>query len=143
MKNYQENNNMFIIELTSGKNVKVSSKWVYMTADKLNISIPETLELYLTDHDLLKNEEQEKLDKEAKGKVKLVVSTDKPKAKTQKERTSKENPNKEYIINNLAAYLQELKATNIIIEKKAKLITFTYNDKEFKLDLTEKRQAKA
>lgn len=80
-----------------------------------------------------------------KGKiVKVGAKTEKPKAKTQKERVVESNPDKEYIVGVVAEFLEEIVGKdNINIENKAKLITFTYKGSEYKLDLIQKRPPKA
>lgn len=142
MKDYKIDGSIIRVELDNGKKYNISKKWVENTMSNLDIDIEETILMWLTDNDKLIDEEQEELDKKAKGKVKLVASEEKTKKKTQKERVQKENPEKEYIIGCLAEYLEEINATNIVIENKLKLITFTYNNKEFKIDLIQKRQKK-
>ena len=142
MKEYKINGKVIEITLDNDKIVKCSTEWVEKSMKALNTDIEDVLLMFLEDNDYIVNEEQEELDKQAKGKVKLVANSEKPK-KTPKERVQKDNPDKEYIVGCIAEYLEELNATNIIIENKAKLITFVYNGKEFKLDLVEKRKPKA
>lgn len=142
MKEYKVNGKVIEITLDNDKIVKCSTEWVEKSMKALNTDIEDVLLMFLEDNDYIVNEEQEELDKQAKGKVKLVANSEKPK-KTPKERVQKDNPDKEYIVGCIAEYLEELNATNIIIENKAKLITFVYNGKEFKLDLVEKRKPKA
>lgn len=142
MKEYKINGKVIEITLDNDKVVKCSTEWANKSMKALNTDIEDVLLMFLEDNDYIVNEEQEELDKQAKGKVKLVANSEKPK-KTPKERVQKDNPDKEYIVGCVAEYLEELNATNIIIENKAKLITFVYNNKEFKLDLVEKRKPKA
>ena len=143
MKDYKINGKVIDITLDNGKVVKCSTEWVEKSMKALDTDMEDVLLMFLEDNDYIVNEEQEELDKQAKGKVKLVATKETPKKKTPKERVQKDNPDKEYIVGCVAEYLEELNATNIIIENKAKLITFVYNGKEFKLDLVEKRKPKA
>ena len=142
MKDYKVNGKVVEMTLENGKVVKCATEWVEKSMKALGTDMEDVLLMWLEDNDYIVNEEQEELDKQAKGKVKLVANSEKPK-KTPKERVQKDNPDKEYIVGCVAEYLEELNATNIIIENKAKLITFVYNGKEFKLDLVEKRKPKA
>lgn len=142
MKNYKINGKIIEITLDNGKVVKCGTEWANKSIKLLNTDLEDILLMWLEDNGYLENEEQEELDKNAKGKVKLVASADKPKKKTPKERVQKDNPDKEMIISHVARYLEKLNASNITIENKAKLITFTLNNKEFKLDLVEKRKPK-
>lgn len=143
MKDYKINGKVIEIILDNDKVVKCSTEWVEKSMKALDTDMEDVLLMFLEDNDYIVNEEQEELNKQAKGKVKLVANSEKPVKKTPKERIQKDNPDKEYIVGCIAEYLEELNATNIIIENKAKLITFVYNDKEFKLDLVEKRKPKA
>jgi len=142
MKDYKELGNIIEITLDNDKKVKVSAKWAHDTCARLDTDMEDVLLMYLEDKGYLKNEEQEELDNSAKGQVK--VDTDKPKKKTQKERVIKENPTKELIINTIATALGTIEnATDIIVENKAKLITFALNGEQFKVDLVQKRKEKA
>lgn len=107
----------------------------------LDTDLEDVLLMWLEDEGYIINEEQEKLDKKAKGVVK-------PKAgdKTQRkprEKIQKENPTKELIIAEIAKTLQALGVDNLKIENKAKIITFDYVNESFKVDLIQKRKPKA
>lgn len=145
MKDYKVNGKVIEMVLDNGKVVKCATEWVEKTMATLDTDMEDVLLMWLEDNDYLVNEEQDALDMKAKdNKVKLVASAEKPKAKTQKERVVKSNPDKEYIVGVVAEFLEEIVGKdNINIENKAKLITFTYNGNEYKLDLVQKRPPKA
>ncbi len=145
MKEYRVNGKVVEMVLDSGKVVKCATEWVEKTMTTLDTDMEDVLLMWLEDNDYLVNEEQDALDMKAKdNKVKLVASAEKPKAKTQKERVAKSNPDKEYIVGVVAEFLEDIVGKdNINIENKAKLITFTYNGNEYKLDLVQKRPPKA
>lgn len=145
MKDYKELGNITEIILDNDKVVKVSTKWVHDTCARLETDIEDVLLMYLEDNGYLENDAQNDLDKSAKENgVKLVAKTEKPKKKTQRERVAKENPTKELIISKLVSALQEIdNISNVNVENKAKLITFTLNNEDFKLDLVQKRKEKA
>ena len=142
MKDYKINGKVIDITLDNDKIVKCSTEWVEKTMKTLDTDMEDVLLMFLEDNDYIINEEQDELDKQAKGKVKLVANADKPKKKTPKERVQKENPTKELIIQTIANALQTLDITNLNIENKAKLITFNYNNESFKVDLVQKRKEK-
>lgn len=142
MLDYKENGKVIEITLETGKKVLCMTEWAYKTMEALETDLEDVLLMFLEDNDYLVNEEQEELDKEAKGKVKVKTET-KPKAKTQRERVVKENPTKELIITTIAKALENLDISNLNIENKAKLITFSMNNEEFKIDLVQKRKPKA
>ena len=140
MKNYTENANYFTIELENGKNVKVAKKWVDTACQKLDIDVDSALEMWLEDNDYLENEEQNELDKKAKeNKIKLGATEKTERKKVIRER--KPNIVKENIIKNLESCVKSF-ATDVKVENVGKIITFSYENKQFKLDLTEKRVLK-
>lgn len=142
MKDYKVNGKVIEITLDNGKTVKCATEWAEKSMKILDTDMEDVLLMWLEDNEYLINDEQEELDKQAKGKVKIVASADKPKKKTPKERVQKENPTKELIIQTIAKALETLETSNIIIENKAKLITFEMNGENFKVDLVQKRKTK-
>jgi len=143
MKDYIVKEKWVEITLENGKQYKVDRKWVDKSMKNLDTDIEDVLLMWLEDNEYLVNEEQEELDKEAKGKVKLVATNEeKAKKKTPKERVQKENPTKELIIQTLAKALETLDTQNITIENKTKIITFTMNNESFKVDLVQRRKNK-
>lgn len=143
MKDYIVKEKWVEITMENGKQYKVDRKWVDKSMKNLDTDIEDVLLMWLEDNEYLVNEEQEELDKEAKGKVKLVATNEeKAKKKTPKERVQKENPTKELIIQTIAKALETLDTTDIIIENKTKIITFTMNNEQFKVDLVQKRKNK-
>ena len=142
MKDFKINGSVIEITLENGKIVKVATAWAEKTMKALDTDMEDVLLMWLEDEGYITNEEQDELDKKAKGVVKIVNRADKPKAKTQKERVQKENPTKELIIKTLAETLETLGVGELNIENKAKLITFSLNGEQFKLDLVQKRKPK-
>ena len=141
MENYVINGNVIEVTLKSGKVIRVDKNWADQTMKALDLDLDETLQMFLEDNDYLLNEEQEALDKKAKGVVKPQAG-DKTKRKP-REKVQKENPTKELIIAEIAKSLQALGVENLKIENKAKLITFNYANESFKVDLVQKRKPKA
>ena len=141
MENYKVNGKYYEITLTNGKIVRCEKEWAEKSMKALDTDLEDVLLMWLEDEGYIINEEQEELDKKAKGVVK-------PKAgdKTQRkprEKVQKENPTKELIIAEIAKTLQALGVDNLKIENKAKLITFDYVNESFKVDLIQKRKPKA
>ena len=141
---YELKNGRYLISMENGKKYFMEVAKVDSLQKQLKISEFEAIEMWLEDNGYLVNEEQNALDMKAKGnKVKLATSTEKPKAKTQKERVVKSNPDKEYIVGVIAEFLEEIVGKdNVNIENKAKLITFDYKGASYKLDLVQKRKSK-
>ena len=142
MKDYRIEGKVIRIEMENGKKYMVATDWVNNTMKNLDTDMEDVLLMWLEDNEYLVNEEQEELNKQAKGVVK-VNATDKAKKKTPKERVQKENPTKEKIIQNIAETLKNLGVSNLNIENKAKLITFSLDNEDFKVDLIQKRKPKS
>ena len=141
MENYKLNGKYYEITLANGKVVKCEKDWAEKSMKVLDTDLEDVLLMYLEDNDYIINQEQDELDKKAKGVVK-PDATDKTKRK-KVERTAKENPTKELIIAEIAKTLQTLGVTALKVENKAKLITFDYANESFKVDLVQKRKPKA
>jgi hypothetical protein len=140
MKNYSLNGNVYVITLDNGKVVKIAKDWVDKTITVLNTDLEDVILMWLEDNDYLVNEEQEELDtiaKENKPKINAKAKTERKKVV----RERKPNPTKEMIISEVAKMLNNF-ATDIQIENVGKIITFKVDNKDFKLDLTEKRVKK-
>ena len=142
MKEYKVNGSVIEMVLESGKVVKCSTEWANRAMKSLETDMEDVLLMWLEDNDYLVNEEQEELDKQAKGQVKILNKSEKPKAKTPRERTQKAQPEKEFLITLLAKALEIEDISNLNVENKAKLITFSLNNEDFKVDLVQKRKKK-
>ena len=147
MKNYEIKGNVIEITLDNDKVVKVGKVYIERCIEKLNINMEDALLTWLEDEGYIENPDQEELcDLAKENKSHKVVNAKvekEPTKKTQKERVAKSNPDKEYIVGVVAEFLEDIVGkNNINIENKAKLIVFTYNGNEYKLDLVQKRPPK-
>lgn len=147
MNNYVVNGKVVDITLENGKVVKASTKYLENMVKNLEIDMDEAVLTWLEDEGYLENEEQEELCAAAKENKTLAAmrkgERDAAKEKKKKVKTVKENPVKEEIILNLVEKLNSIeKISEIIIENKSKIITFKVEDREFKLDLIERRKPK-
>ena len=127
------------------KEVKVPEEEIKKNMKILDITEEEAIQMYLEDEGYEVNEEVEKLTKKAKeNNIKIRGDSDKPRAKRNVER--KANPVKEEVIQILAQTLANygnLNIYNVKVENVGKLITFNVGERQFKLDLVEKRPPKA
>ena len=128
------------------KEVKVPDEEIKNLMDKLELTEQEAIQTWLEDEGYEVNEEVERLTAKAKanGTTKINARANVENKKTTRER--KANPVKEEIIQILANALknsQNLPINAIKIENIGKIITFKVENREFKLDLIEKRQKKA
>lgn len=101
----------------------------------------EAIKIWLEDEGYLHNEEQEELCRKAKAN-RITATIHKAREKAPSKRTTAQNPTKEKIIKAAAIMLEQLGAVNINIENVSKLITFTIDNNNFKLDLIQKREKK-
>ena len=140
MNNFKINGKVVEIELDDGRVVKAMTSYLENMTKTLDIDMDEAVLTWLEDEGYLINDEQEELCAAAKeNKVLIGARSEKEKKKTV--RTVKENPTKEAIINALADAVKNIEgADNIIIENKGKIITFTMNGENFKIDLVQKRK---
>lgn len=148
MKNYIINGKAIEITLDNDKIVKVAKAYIDKCVDKLGIDEEDAILTWLEDEGHLENLDQMELCDQAKeNKSNKVINAKVEKAptkKTQRERTQKAQPEKEYIIGIIAEMLEDTpNLTNLVIENKTKVITFTYKDNDYKIDLTQKRKPKA
>lgn len=131
-------------KLANNKVVNVPNAEVAKLQAQLKLSRAEAVELWLFDHDYIENAEEQELTAKAKeNKVQHKAKSTEPKQKTQRERVVKEDKVKEAIIQAVADMLPTLNATNVVIEKKGKLITFEVGEDKFKFDLIRQRPPKA
>lgn len=131
-----------VVEI-KGKKVNIKEEEINKLMETLEITEEEAIDTWLFDHDYVDNEQAQILiDKAKMNKTDKLYVNDKTKRKPV-ERVAKTNPTKEKIIDIVASALRnELTPELIQITNKSKLIEFTYNDKQYKLDLIEKRVKK-
>ena len=131
-----------VVEI-KGKKVNIKEEEITKLMKTLEITEEEAIDTWLFDHDYVDNEQAQILiDKAKVNKTDKLYVNDKTKRKLV-ERVAKTNPTKEKIIDIMASALRnELTPELIQITNKSKLIEFTYNGKQYKLDLIEKRVKK-
>ena len=135
-----------MIVKVKNKEVKVPDEEIKNLMDKLVLTEQEAIQTWLEDEGYEVNEEVERLTAKAKANrtARINARANVENKKTTRER--KANPVKEEIIQILANALknsQNLPINAIKIENIGKIITFKVENREFKLDLIEKRQKKA
>lgn len=124
------------------KVIKIPDEIIDNYVDKLELTIDEAIKVYLEEEGHEINEEVEELTKKAKDNkaVKHEAKSDRERKKVKKEVV---NPDKSDIILLLFNFLsQNSNFEGIKISNPCKLIEFTYKNKDFKIDLIEKRVKK-
>ena len=141
MKDYEIKTDIVEITLESGKKVKVAKKWVDTAMKNLDTDIEDVLLMWLEDNDYLVNEEQEELDTKAKtNQPKRVEKSTTERKKVVREK--KVNSTKAMVIEKVAEMLNSI-ADNVVVENVDKIITFSIDNQDFKIDLTQKRVKKS
>ena len=129
----------------NGKNIRIPDEDIERIVKGLKVSKEDAIQIWLEDEEYLDNEIQNQLCETAKeNRITATIhqaKANKPKTKTQRERTVKPNPTKEMIIEKIAELLPNF-AENIVIVNKGKLITFTIGENNFKIDLIQQRKPK-
>ena len=130
----------------NGKKIRIPDGDILRLKSTMKISAEEAVKIWLEDEGILHNEEQENLCKKAKdsGIMRTIHGASAKTAETtptQRERVKKENPTKGKIIAEIAKLLIEF-AENVNVANPEKLIEFTMNGNDYKLDLTQKRKKK-
>jgi hypothetical protein len=132
-----------VVEIKN-KKVNIPDEEIKRNMKILEITEQEAIQMYLEDEGYEVNEQVEALTKKAKDsgimhtihEAKAENTDKKPRAKV-----VKEYPDKEFLVNIIAGALGG-SVQNLQITNKAKLIEFTYNGNQFKLDLIQKRPPK-
>lgn len=122
-----------------GRNVTIPDSEIEIAIKNLDISKNEAIQMFLEDNGYLENEEVEQLTKKAKeNKVQHKAKAEKGEKKEVK-RERKPDEEKEMLIQFL---FEALKKYNPTITNKTKIIEFSVNGNEYKLDLIKKRKEK-
>ena len=127
----------------NNKVVKIPQEEIDNLMKTLELTEQEAIETWLDDNDYTTNEQVEELTKKAKanGTTKIGARVNVENKKVEKER--KENPTKALIIDQLWQKLAEIEhISNLKVENKEKLITFSLNGNDYKIDLIQKRKSK-
>lgn len=125
----------------NGKDINVNEKEVNKLVEVLGINEEEAIQTWLEDNDYEVNEEVAELTKKAKeNKITATIHGAK-KVRAKREVTRKEDPDKEWLITELADALGKL-GISYNVANAGKIIEFEYNSNSYKLDLVKRRPAK-
>ena len=128
----------------NNKVVKIPQKEIDNLMKTLELTEQEAIETWLDDNDYTTNKQVEELTKKAKanGTTKISARVNVENKKVERER--KANPTKALIIEELTEKLKQIDGiSQLKVENKEKLITFSLNGNDYKLDLVQKRAKKA
>ena len=150
LKDFIRDGKVINITLEDGREAKVSAKFIDTMMENLDIDEEDAILTWLEDEEYIINEDQQELNDKAKDN-KVLASLHRVKGDIKKKnetatpkRTVKENPTKEMIIAEMAKAVAALDGvSDLVIENKGKIITFSLNGENYKIDLVQKRKAKA
>ena len=128
----------------NNKVVKIPQKEIDNLMKTLELTEQEAIKTWLDDNDYTTNKQVEELTKKAKanGTTKIGARVNVENKKVERER--KANPTKALIIEELTKKLKQIDGiSQLKVENKEKLITFSLNGNDYKLDLVQKRAKKA
>ena len=128
--------------LLNGRVIEIPNNAIRNLMNACGCSIEDAVNIWLTDHDFIVNEEQENLDKIAK---KVHISRDIDVKKTKKERKKPEkkvSDEKKALFNEISGFLKRVYGINTKIVTENKLITVKIGEKTFKIDIIEQRPSK-
>ena len=127
----------------NNKVVKIPQKEIDNLMKTLELTEQEAIQTWLDDNDYTTNEVVEELTKKAKDNKTTLI---KARANVENKKTireRKENPTKALIIAEIFNKLAEIEGiSQLKVENKEKLVTFSLNGNEYKIDLIQKRKSK-
>lgn len=127
----------------NNKVVKIPQKEIDNLMKTLELTEQEAIQTWLDDNDYTTNEIVEELTKKAKDNKTTLIN--KARANVENKKTTrehKENPTKALIIAEIFNKLAEIEGiSQLKVENKEKLITFSLNGNEYKIDLIQKRKS--
>ena len=127
--------------LLNGRVIEISDSALRNLMDACGCTITDAVDIWLTDHDFIVNEEQENLDKTAK---KVHISRDIDVKKTKKERKKPEkkiSDEKKELFSEILSDLEDVYRNNVKVLNENKLIEVKIGKKTFKINITENRKA--
>jgi len=128
----------------NNKVVRIPQKEIDNLMKTLELTEQEAIQTWLDDNDYTTNEVVEELTKKAKENKTTLINKARENAENKKTtRERKENPTKALIIAEIFNKLAEIDGiSQLKVENKEKLVTFSLNGNEYKLDLVQKRAKK-
>lgn len=126
-----------------GKGVHIPQKEIDNLMKTLELTEQEAIQTWLDDNDYTTNEVVEELTKKAKDNKTTLINKARANIENKKiTRERKENPTKALIIAEIFNKLTEIEGiSQLKVENKEKLVTFSLNGNEYKIDLIQKRKS--
>lgn len=126
--------------LDSGRVIEIEDNAIKNLMDGCKCTKEEAIDIWLTDHDYIVNQEQEKLDKSAKNVKIAGVGAKKRTETSKKAHKTKVSAEKIELFKAIYGHLDEILGEDVEILKENKLISVKLGDKTFKIDVIEQRK---
>ena len=131
-----------LYKINEKKSINIPDEEIEKSMKILELTKEEAIQMWLDDNNYTTNEVVETLTKQAKENQSALIGARANAENKKTERPKKDNPVKKEIINLLKNALKDyknLQINNIKVENDTKIIIFSIDNREFKLDLIEKR----
>ena len=131
-----------LYKINEKKSINIPDEEIEKNMKILELTKEEAIQMWLDDNDYTTNEVVETLTKKAKENKSALIGARANAENKKTERPKKDNPVKREIIDLLKNALKDyknLQINNIKVENDTKIIIFSIDNREFKLDLIEKR----
>lgn len=125
--------------LDSGRVIEIEDKAIRNLMDGCKCTKEEAIDIWLTDHDYIVNQEQEKLNKSAKNAGIRAQSGTKTSKKAHEIKVSAE---KRELFDEIWSDLEDVYRNSVTVLKKYKLLEVKIGEKTFKVDIIEQRPPK-
>lgn len=126
--------------LDSGRVIEIGDNAIRNLMDACECTKEEAIDIWLTDHDYIVNQEQEKLNKNAKNAGIRAESGTKTSKKPRKKVEIKVSDEKKALFNEISGFLKRVYGINTKIVTENKLISVQIGDKTFKIDVIQQRK---
>lgn len=123
--------------------VRIPKQEVEVFQQKLDLTREEAIDLWLSDHEIIVNEEQQQLNKTAQAsKITRTIHQARSAPPEKKRRvTVKEDKEKEEIICSIVNFIEQTisNSKNVTVVNKSRTVTFELNGNHYKIDLIKQR----
>ena len=126
--------------LDSGRVIEIGDNAIKNLMDACGCTKEEAIDIWLTDHDFIVNQEQEELDKNAKNVKIAGVGAKKRTETSKKAHKVKVSAEKRELFDEIWSDLEDVYRNSVTVLKKYKLLEVKIGEKTFKVDIIEQRK---
>lgn len=132
----------YINHEVNGKVVRIPKQELEVFQQKLELSQEEAIDLWLSDHEIIVNQEQQQLNKiaQASGITRTIHQARATPPDKKRRVTVKEDKEKEEIVSGIVNFIQQtICGENVSVVNKSRTVTFELNGNHYKIDLIKQR----